>query len=161
MAANSAIDPYEKALAQTLADRAANGEELYTARRRVLALEQRDTQLARLARTLAKEMPERRRAHYLRAHPWLSEGPDPASRQAVLMGIVQTFMSAGARELTPPDVEQALEKQGIHADTKRVYNALNYLASDGRLRRASRGRYSAGPALYSTSTKSPEEAGQG
>lgn len=140
-------DAYEAALRKTLADREQHGDCLREARKHVLMLEERDRALVTLARTLLKEMPADRQIEYLERFPWLSLGPDPASRQAVLLGIVQMFMSDPALELTPPEVEQRLEAKGIHANAKRIYNSLNYLAADGRLRRAARGRYSAGSKL--------------
>jgi len=142
-----APDPFEAALARALADRDAHGEELRQRRRQVLEAEERDKQLVTLARTLVKALPEDRQAVYLRRHPWLSDGPDPASRHAVLVGIIQLFLSDRSREWTPPEVEDALATQGIHANTKRVYNSLNYLSADGRLHRIGRGRYRAAPGL--------------
>lgn len=136
-------DPYEAALIQTLADRASHAEVLRQRRQDVLRAEQRDAELVRLARRLLKEMAAVHQGKYLKIYPWLSEGPDPASRQAVLAGIVRLFSEQGAEELTTPDVERGLAAAGIHAESKRIYNSLNYLAADGRLERVERGLYRA------------------
>jgi hypothetical protein len=112
----------------------------------VLELEQRDTELAKLARTLLREMPKDVQTRFLRQHSWLADGPDPASRQAVVIAVVQLFM-ANDKAHTTPDVQGALERQGIHADAKRIHNTLLYLAADGRLKRVGRGLYQAGNKL--------------
>jgi hypothetical protein len=141
---------YEMALKATLAERQTHGDELSRARQHVFELEERDRSLVGLARRLLKEMPADRQAGYLHHFPWLSEGPDPASRQAVLFGIIHAFMANPGREFTPPDIERSLESQGIHANPKRIYNTLNYLAAEGRLIRSGRGRYIASPSIATT-----------
>jgi hypothetical protein len=140
-------DPYEPALVQLIADREALGEVLRRERQRVLASEEKSRKMTSVARDFLKMMPRAVQAKYLREYPWLAEGPDPASRQAVLVGIVTIFLNAGSRTLTPPDVEVALAKQGIHANSKRILNTLNYLIADHRLERPDRGIYKAGKAL--------------
>lgn len=136
-------DPYEAALIQTLSDRAEHGGILRERRQGVLRAEQRDAELIKLARHLFKAMQPEHQAKYMKEYPWLTQGPDPASRQAVLAGIIDFFSGQGTEEATAPDVERALAVAGIHAESKRIYNSLNYLAADGRLERVERGLYRA------------------
>jgi hypothetical protein len=147
MARSETNQAYEAALTRAITDRAAQGDVLRDRRRGVLEAVQRLGELTRLARHLLQELPLSAQARFLKEHPWLVDGPDPASRQAVMTGIIQLFSRNRDRKLTAPDVEQGLAAQGIHADTKRIYNTLNYLAADDRLERVERGLYRATPKL--------------
>src|SRR5947207_2224351 len=120
---------YKAALDNALSFRESHGKTLFQARNRVVELEQRDHAIVTLARQLVKELPPEEQAQYLRRFPWLSDGPDPADRQAVICGIMQTFLSNPSLEFTASEIERALGQQGIHANTKRIYNTLNYLAA--------------------------------
>src|SRR4051812_17086973 len=103
------ISAYKQVLDNTLSLRDSHGEVLRQARKRVVELEQRDNEIVGLARRLLKELPATEQSQYLRKLPWLSDGPDPASRQAVIVGVIQTFISNPSREFTAPEIELSLE----------------------------------------------------
>lgn len=58
--------------------------------------------------------------------------------------IIGLFKRAGHRDLSIPEIQTALNKAGEEADpklVKAIYNALNYLAKKGTIRRVSWGQY--------------------
>jgi Fe2+ or Zn2+ uptake regulation protein len=55
--------------------------------------------------------------------------------------VIALFQKNQRAEWTVPDIQSELEKGGAAPEAKALYNALNYLAKSGRLRRVARGRY--------------------
>jgi hypothetical protein len=55
--------------------------------------------------------------------------------------VISIFSRAPLLEWSIPEIKSALHDQGAQIDLKALYNVINYLATTGRLRRVSRGRY--------------------
>jgi hypothetical protein len=55
--------------------------------------------------------------------------------------VVALFKHHSKREWSIPEIQAELTKDGGPVDSKALYNAVNYLAKTGRLRRVSRGQY--------------------
>jgi hypothetical protein len=55
--------------------------------------------------------------------------------------VISIFSRTPLLELSIPEIKAALGEQGAQIDLKALYNVINYLATTGRLRRVTRGRY--------------------
>jgi hypothetical protein len=135
--------PPDAALLRVLKQIEDNGALLHDAKIRVVALEQRGDILRQLARSYLAELSEESRKTFIDAHAWLTPGISPAPRGVFLNAIVQLFLSDQNRVWTTPEINIELEKQGIHVESKRIFNTLNYLAADSRIERLVRGQYRA------------------
>ena len=59
----------------------------------------------------------------------------------VFDNVVKLFERFPGRQWSVPNIQGALEQNGISPDPKAVYNVLTYLARAGRLLRVARGQY--------------------
>jgi hypothetical protein len=55
--------------------------------------------------------------------------------------VISIFTRTPLLEMSIPEIKSALNEQGSQVDLKALYNVINYLATTGRLRRVTRGRY--------------------
>jgi hypothetical protein len=68
-------------------------------------------------------------------------GPHKARITQVRDNVIAIFRQNNAKELTVPDIQEALTSNGAEPDLKSLYNTINYLATTGRLQRVARGKY--------------------
>jgi hypothetical protein len=67
--------------------------------------------------------------------------PDFQRMGEVSGNVIELFRSAADKRWTVSDVQNKLSEEGKPADTKSVYNTMNYLVKTGLLQRISRGVY--------------------
>jgi hypothetical protein len=98
-------------------------------------------QTLRLARMLIDSLPPDIQEQFARELKNKVRAAHPPGKGAgeVLKEVIQILPTK--RAWKPADVMRAFEERGISASAKEVYNALNYLARTGRLRRVRYGQY--------------------
>jgi hypothetical protein len=129
---------YERALEEALTERTAISDQLKAARQAILSLEAREAELIRAIETLLPLVDADKRQSFQipdRSIQKFSHGTDAFNK---IVFLVQRYPD---RQWTTPDLQEALEKEGIKAEVKQIYNILAYLQKDGRLQRVDRGKY--------------------
>jgi hypothetical protein len=77
-----------------------------------------------------------KRLNELRAH----DRPGKRSYE-IRDNVILLFSQTPLLEWSVPEIKSALDQEGAEVDLKVLYNVINYLATSGRLRRVSRGKY--------------------
>ncbi len=133
---------YEAAIDEAITERArVDAEELPEARDRVVALEMKRERLSNLIESLMNVLPPERRTFYAQKLGEPSADLSGGRSGPVYSNVVELFRTSEQRDWTAPVVQEALTRKGVQADPKQIYNVLNYLEREGKLKRVSRGRY--------------------
>lgn len=134
--------PYEAALEAALTDLERAQALECDAQNQLAAMGARVAELAHLVQTLVAILPRDRKAFYSQRLASSGAIKTVSSRGGqVFDKVVDLFNRRPRKEWTASDVQTALADTGKRADSKAIYNVLNYLTKTGRLKRIGRGHY--------------------
>jgi hypothetical protein len=134
-------DPYEVALNAAFNELERVSEELRRRRDRVGELEVRVENLSSLAEKLMAALPPGKRAIYQQRADFKRRSPRLKLGTPVYGNIVQLFKESKQKVWSAPEVQGALDADGLTVDAQQIHNILSYLARRGVIERLSRGRY--------------------
>jgi hypothetical protein len=111
--------------------------------------DQRVEQTLALIRTLIGSLPQQDQERFLRE---VAEKirPMSAPRAGQVLGTIAQLLPL-QRTWSVAELKQRIDKQGILASPKEVYNAIGYLARTGRVHRVGYGRYVVDGVEFATS----------
>jgi len=134
-------DPYEAALNAAFGELERVSEELRRRRDRVGEFEVRVENLSSLIEKLMAALPPEKRAIYQQRAEIKRRSTRLKLGTPVYGNVVQLFKDSKQKIWSTPEVQSALNADGLSVDAQQIHNILSYLARRGVIKRVSRGRY--------------------